>query len=30
VVHQGYQFIVRKKEYINKEELKENYYKWKV
>jgi hypothetical protein len=27
VVHQGYQFIVRKKEYINKEELKENYYK---
>ena len=27
VIHQGYQFIVRKKEYINKEELKENYYK---
>ena len=22
-----YQFIIRKKEYINKEELKENYYK---
>jgi predicted O-methyltransferase YrrM len=27
VLHQGYQFIIRKKEYINKEELKENYYK---
>jgi predicted O-methyltransferase YrrM len=27
VIHQGYQFIIRKKEYINKEELKENYYK---
>ena len=27
ILHQGYQFIIRKKEYINKEELKENYYK---
>lgn len=27
IIHQGYQFIIRKKEYINKEELKENYYK---
>ena len=27
VIHQGYQFIIRKKEYINEEELKENYYK---
>jgi len=27
ILNQGYQFIIRKKEYINKEELKENYYK---
>jgi predicted O-methyltransferase YrrM len=28
IIHEGYQLIVRKKEYINENELKENYYKW--
>jgi predicted O-methyltransferase YrrM len=27
VVHQGYQFIIRKKEYVNNDELIGNYYK---
>jgi hypothetical protein len=27
VVHQGYQLIIRKKEYINNDELIGNYYK---